>query len=90
MPLFNVSQLERALELLKDKVKLCPRKFRDSRMPRISSKSDFGRVRSARPLAETLGMTLMEELIQLGEVRYWINQMNEHLWLYQSTLSQTF
>lgn len=87
-PLFDVTELDRELQLLKEKASLCPPKFRDGRMPRMSTQADLGRVASARPLPDTLGSTVVEEMIQIGELSYWITQKNEQMWFYQRVLSQ--
>ena len=88
--LFNISTLKIELETLKGRANLCPSKFRDTRLPYMTSKSNFGRVPSALPLPHTEGPTLVEEMIHLGELCHWITQKNEHIWLYQRALSQKF
>ena len=56
----------------------------------MTFKADLGRIPSALPLPETSGTTAVEQMIQLGELLRWITQKNEHIWLYQRALSQTF
>jgi hypothetical protein len=48
----------------------------------------LGYVVSARPLPETSGTILWEELIQIGKLCYWINQKNEQTWLFQRASAQ--
>ena len=87
-PLFDPSQLQNELDMLKSRASLCPSKFRNSRMPQMSNKANLGRVASALPLPVTDGEILVEELIELGELCYWASQKNEHAWLYQRALSE--
>lgn len=88
--LFDTVEIERELKSLRGTASLCPPKFRHTRIPRMSFKSNFGRVPSARPPPDTAGTVLVEEMIQLGELCHWIAQKNEHLWLYRQALSETF
>jgi hypothetical protein len=59
-------------------------------MPRISIQPDLGRVASALPLPDTIGSTVVEEMIQFGELCYWITQKNEQMWFYEQLLSHRF
>jgi hypothetical protein len=45
---------------------------------------------SALSLPQTNGLTLVEQLIQLGERCQWITQKFEHLWFYERALEEHF
>jgi hypothetical protein len=88
-PLFDPAELQHELELLKNRALLCPSKFCNTRMPHMSDKPNLGRVPSSLPLPDTEGETLVEEMIELGELCFWISQKNERTWFYQRVLSET-
>jgi hypothetical protein len=89
LPLFDVSQLKGELSSLRITAKLLPSKFR-GRIPQTVFTPNFRRVPSALPLPETAGVTMVEEMIQLGENCYWITQKNEHIGLFKRALYESF
>ena len=43
---------------------------------------------SSRPLPSTDGVTLVEQLIELGEYCHWTTQKSEHVWFYERALQE--
>jgi hypothetical protein len=89
LPLFDVSQLKGELSSVRMTAKLLPSKFR-GRIPQTVFTPDFRRVPSALPLPETAGVTMVEEMIQVGENCHWITQKNEHISLFKRALYESF
>ena len=89
IPLFDVSPLKDELSSLRTTATLLPSKFR-GRIPQTVFTPDFRRVPSALPLPRTAGVTIVEEMIQLGETCCWITQKNEHIWLFKRALYEGF
>ena len=86
MPLFNISTMNLEWESILNRAKL----LRSQVSKRSPQTSLFLPKPSSLPLPKTDGLTLVEQLIQLGERCQWITQKFEHLWFYERALEEHF
>jgi hypothetical protein len=84
--LFNISKMTLEWERIQNRAGLLRSQF-SKRSPQLSR---FLPKPSSHPLPQTDGLTLVEQLIQLGERCQWITQKFEHLWFYERTLDEHF
>jgi hypothetical protein len=86
IPLFDHSKMTAEMARVQDRANLLRTQF-FKRTPQLSC---FLPKPSALPLPDTDGLTLVEQLIQLGERCQWTTQKFEHLWFYQQALKEHF
>ena len=85
-PLFNISTMTQVYESIQNRASLLRSQF-SKRSPQLSF---FLPKPSSLPLPQTDGLTLVEQLIQLGERCQWTTQKFEHLWFYERALEEDF
>jgi hypothetical protein len=85
-PLFDISQMNAALEDIQHRSTLLRSKY-TKRAPQLSGILPKP---NALALPETDGYVLVERLAQLGECCDWSTQKSEHLWSYQRALDEYF
>jgi hypothetical protein len=85
-PLFQLTEMNAQVVATQNKANQLATKF-SKRAPQLSL--DFhSKTRSKLP--DTEGLTIVEQLIQLGELCQWVTQKTEHLWFYRRAMDEQF